>query len=832
MPAELPAWRVLVLCVGRSTEMIRPELIRHLQALGFAANTYDNAGYPADPARDTVAACIEAIDQHDIVLAVLDEQEGSEVRQENIEAGVRDYLRREGLLPASGSGVPPPTVVQLEILTAIARGKPTLPLINTRARDAVQEVLSLLRAGALEVIPKTPGVSSAEDLIAAEDWTGLAQAYEVPTGTLSSFRHLLFLHGLQDTRWAHYYTPGSLEDLREKATAALANVPLALVRSAFADASSRLDRTRPPVGTLSLGDLLRRRLILPPPYKLMSGDATTEELYSPADADGALRRWLLERRSVLMVGDPGLGKSTLTMLVHASLKDAAASVPPLGVLWGRWRDLNPPPGDWKSVVRTLLGRAHGRAPWPATLALPSLPWVLVLDGLDESPLPAPDAARRLADLSDHTTLLVSCRANDIARYQLSDGVGFDLQVRLTPWGHEQLARYADALTDGGFPLGAAAVRHVIAAQRRPTVIGYPLWLAMLVYLAEEGEEPELEQLDDYELVRRTMRAVGVRELKRQGGDTAGEQALFGALGSTAWLLQTRRHEGALALAEFERHLHLRDEEPVMRAVQSFLDVTDEAVRGFRHEVIHDYWLGQHIASALPGADGPRLLALVGSQRRALANDAVRATLALQDMTAQAVDTLRTRFDEIPDNPRTPFVKNQMLYFLGRLDDGPATQEFLARLSRSQETDFVRYSAAFTGAMIGAEGVEQEYYTRLREDPASDQLNRGYHLFYHGDIDVAEQDMPYYDDATVRPDRATVVLIERLKLTEPKHRRLRRIELLTLRRFIETRPPGLLEPAEVEPALAAVEAETNGDGQREADIRAEIAAIRQALSVKT
>jgi hypothetical protein len=830
MAAEFPAWRVLVLCVGRSTEAIRPELIRHLRALGFVANTYDNVGYPADPARDTVAACIEAIDQHDIVLAVLDEQEGSEVQQENIEAGVRDYLQQEGLLPTSGSSVPAPTVVQLEVLTAIARGKPTLPLIDARARDAVQEILNLLRTGALQVTPKASGVPSAEDLIAAEDWRGLAQAYEVPAGTLSSFRHLLFLHGLQDTRWAHYYTPGNLEDLREKATAALANVPLALVHSAFADASSQLDRARPPVGTLSLGDLLRRQLILPPPYKLMSGDTTTEDLYSPVDATGALRRWLLERRSVLVLGDPGLGKSTLTMLVHASLKDAS-SVPQLGVLWGRWRDLKPTAGDWENIVRTLLGRAHGRAPWPATLALPNLPWVLVLDGLDESPLPAPDTARSLADLSDHTTLLVSCRANDIARYQLGGANDFDRQVRLTPWEDEQLARYAGALTDAGYILGAAAVRHVIAAQRRPTVIGYPLWLAMLVYLAEEGEEPELKQLNDYELVRRTMRAVGVQELKRHGGDTADEHALFAALGSTAWLLQTRRHEGALALTELERHLHLRDE-PMMRAVQSFLDVADEAVRGFRHEVIHDYWLGQHIASALPGADGLRLLALLGSQRRALANDAIRATLALQDTTTQAVDTLRTRFDEIPNDPRTAFVKNQMLYFLGRLDDGSATQEFLARLSRSQETDFVRYSAAFTGAMIGADGVEQDYYTRLREDPASDQLNRGYHLFYHGDIDVAEQDMPSYDDATVRPDRATIVLIERLKLTEPKHRRLRRIELLTLRRFIETRPPGLLEPAEVEPALAAVEAETNGGSQREADIRAEIAAIRIALSIKT
>jgi len=825
MAADPPAWRVLLLSVGRSTENVRSELVSHLHGLGFQATSYDNTGYPADPGRDTVAACIEAIDQHDIVLAVLDEQEGSEVRPDRIDPKIREYLEREELLPAPGSGLAIPTIVQLEVLTALKRGKPTLRLISKSASDGAGALMNMLQAGELELMPRSSSPAApAQELIDAENWRALARFYEVPSGVLASFRHVLFLRDLQE-QWAWYYAPASLEDLRAKASEALSNAPLMLVRSAFAQVSARLNSIRPPVGALSLGDLLRRRLILPPPYRVMSG-ADSGEIYSPETASGALREWLTSRESVLLLGQPGLGKSTLAMLVHASLQEDAASVPQLGVLWGRWRDLGGEPSSVQGTLARLLGRAHDRGPWP--LVLPNLRWVLVLDGLDESPLPAGEASGMLSELSEHVTLLVSCRANDSARYRL-DAVSFQHQIRLTPWGSEQLERYARALTDANLTRGAAAVGRAIATRRRPSVIGYPLWLAMLVYLAEEDEEPALEQLDDYELVHRTMRSVGESELTRHRGNGYEFDALSEALGITAALLQDRRGARPVTLAELERRLALAAEGPVMLAVRSFLELSAETVRGFRHEVIHDYWLGEHIAGGLPGADGPRLLELLGTQRRVLANDAVRRSLARLDRGGEAAETLRGRLHEVPEDARSAFVKNQMLYFLGRLDDSPTTKEFLAGIARSDEPEFVRYSAAFTGAMIGAEGVERDYYRTLRENEDSDRLNRGYHLFYHGDVDLPEEEMPYYDDASVRPERAAAVLVERLGLSEPKNLRLRRIELFTLRRFIETRPAGAIDLHGVEGHLEGVEAERSGDAERDADIGAEIAGIRKAIA---
>ena len=158
--ADLPSWTVLILCVGRTTDVVRPELTNYLSELGFEAHVYDSMGYPADPSLDTVSACVEAIDQHDIVLALIDEEEGTEVNPKNLDPAIREYLVTNGLLPGPGSALPPPTVFQLEVLTAKARGKPTLALMTTAARDLHRQVIKMLSDGDIVVTRKEAERSS------------------------------------------------------------------------------------------------------------------------------------------------------------------------------------------------------------------------------------------------------------------------------------------------------------------------------------------------------------------------------------------------------------------------------------------------------------------------------------------------------------------------------------------------------------------------------------------------------------------------------------------------------------------------------------------------
>ena len=106
-------------------------------------------------------------------------------------------------------------------------------------------------------------------------------------------------------------------------------------------------------------------------------------------------------------------------------------------------------------------------------------------------------------------------------------------------------------------------------------------------------------------------------------------------------------------------------------------------------------------------------------------------------------------------PRTAFVKNQLVYLMGRIDDSAATRNFLRNVwSSPGETQFVRYSAAFAATMLGEMSIEQEYYELLNSSPTDDEINRAYHLYYYGDIDLSSPWIKSrFDDATTDIDFA-------------------------------------------------------------------------------
>lgn len=831
--SDLEKWRVLLLCAGRSTRESRPQLIEHLRTLGFDANVYSKEGYPTDPTVDNVSACVEAVGQHDVVIAVIDEEEGTEVNPGALEPTVREELLDMGLLPTPGSPVPPPTITQLEVGVALALGKPTFILMSEKASEAKSALERMLKKG--EVVPPRAKIASAKpvaDLLEAEEFEQLEVSYEMPSGDLASFRHLRFIRRLEMNEWVRTHGQAdTISELKKNAADALSQVPKALLEDGFRQIESLLESQRTPLGAPSIADLLDEGLIEAPPYRLRSGTGSGE-LWEPGSDSGLLIRWLLEGRSVLLLGNPGLGKSTAALLAYAGLEKAARKVPPRGILRGRWRDLDVADEDWSGTVRRLLGLTYGREPWPALLELPRLDWVIVLDGLDESPLSSAQATQTLRRLGEATTLLVTCRERDHGRYLEAEGSIFSIIAELEPWDEERLKTYAGALEKAGRGAAAEAVRGSMRLGHRPELISYPLWLSMLTYLSENEEHFQLEPFDDLSLLRRTMGAVAKVESRRHDQDDVPE--LEAAWRRIAWKLHIRRRDGngPLTEAELASEIGLAEDGPCFRAACSLLEVGDGMVSGFRHEVVHDYWLGEEIAARLPGAEADEVVELLRWQRSAIANDAVRQRLRRNGRALETAATLRDRFSEIPTGSQGEFVKNQMLYFLGRLDNPGRSRAFLADVWRSEEPEFVRYSAAFTGAMIGADGVEEEYYRHLQEDADSDALNRGYHMFYHGDIDLAETQMPYRDeDFSVPAGRSVEVLIERLQRSEAENKRLRRIELLTLRGFIETRgaPEGGLLKV-LDEALLAVEEEQN-EGKLKPSISEEISKIRKAAGLR-
>src|SRR5262249_41192215 len=240
--------------------------------------------------------------------------------------------------------------------------------------------------------PKTASPRDKDVLIADANWDQLFEDYEVPTGRIASDRHLLFIERLlkETPNYVTFFDPRDPDELCKMIRSRLARLPCVLVRQQAEAATREIGRARGPLTSRSLHDLLQMRLILEPPYRVDSGDPAAVALY---DVNGeetkALSTALLRDKDVLLLGDPGHGKSTAALLAFREL--AAAARPGIAghaPLFASLRGI-PSVDDGSTVnadgfLRLILSLPAGRAAWPKALDLPTERWLLVLDGADES----------------------------------------------------------------------------------------------------------------------------------------------------------------------------------------------------------------------------------------------------------------------------------------------------------------------------------------------------------------------------------------------------------------------------------------------------------------
>src|SRR5439155_15099860 len=130
------------------------------------------------------------------------------------------------------------------------------------------------------------------------------------------------------------------------------------------------------------------------------------------------------------------------------------------------------------------------------------------------------------------------------------------------------------------------------------------------------------------------------------------------------------------------------------ACRSLLDGRNGVISGFIHETFFEYWLAEFIILAMmdPHRASARLARALSFQRSVATNRLVRQGIFASRQPAEAAAALREAFWQADDEQI--FAKNQILYFLGRIDSSPATIRFLTAIwCNKAEHDFVRYSAA-------------------------------------------------------------------------------------------------------------------------------------------
>ena len=130
------------------------------------------------------------------------------------------------------------------------------------------------------------------------------------------------------------------------------------------------------------------------------------------------------------------------------------------------------------------------------------------------------------------------------------------------------------------------------------------------------------------------------------------------------------------------------------------------------------------------------------------------------------------------------IRNQACYYIGRINL-PKVTEHLREAYRIEHNPFVKLSISFGLIKKGQFDIEDELYLKLKSDSDWDSKNRGYHLVYYRDC--LPEDAPQYNDPQNVSWRNTFInLLRHIESSSSRHIAMKRVELLTLRRFIETR----------------------------------------------
>lgn len=814
-----PRWSVLMLVTGHGNEALRGVVERCLLDLGFDFRVYDAESYTADPTVHSHEACIEAVSANDIVVAFLDTSEGSSLQVDQISSRMREKLIALGVLPPIDSTRVVPTITHAEILIARALKKPTLLFVTEDVSSRIDQTLESITGGS-ELRSIAADAPDSKSLIEQKKWDVLFQHYHIPVGRVASERHLLFIERLrrEAPNWVTYFDPRQTDELCRKIKDRLAGVAGALIRRNADQGVQLLERQRGPLVSSSVRDLLRKNLILEPPYQLESGALSGPLVDVRGENPKGVASSLLEGRNVLLLGDPGHGKSTAALLCFRELVAASKSgVDGIAPLFVSLRGLSASDeggsgngsADW--LLRLTLSAPFGRALWPQALKLPQRRWALVLDGADESALSGSMLASLLGSLPDNTSVLLTCREADFDRMFRTSKSSFHIILRLLPWNESQVQQYATALRDSGSRRAAELVERQRANLALAGFISIPLWLSMLAYLAERDASrtrPPVHRVPggQYELLRICAAAVAGDEAGRRGMDPNNGEQLQRIWRKIAWqLLQSRRESRMLHLNRMRETTGLEAGTSLDTAALSVLEFFGDIVDGFFHEVFFDYWLAEHVAHKLMDSDSDarEIASILSLHRSYVTNKLLRQCISSRGQATQVATKLRQAYLEAAElGPRGVFARNQIVYLVARVDVTEATRSFVRSVWHSQEAEFVRYSAAFSSVILGDTTVEHEYYQKLEADPIADRQNRGYHLLYYGDVepDTVPEVVPS-DDGSSEAKRTLVALFQRLTRTEPRHRSLRRVELFTIRRFLET---GRSVPTEIPDPVGALE----------------------------
>lgn len=451
--------------------------------------------------------------------------------------------------------------------------------------------------------------------------------------------------------------------------------------------------------------------------------------------------------SILVLGEPGSGKSVASYALLHRIRQHSPAIA------ARVSDLRAALDSSTRSTDLAIALREARTREGA-------PPVLVVDGLDETLGEfdsSADLAELLRQLGDWFTMVVTCRRREFEDNLASavDGGSFESIYSIETWTlHGQFAEFVRRLVAAGL-LESERLFNVIAGSADlARMIVRPLYARMLTFLGREGlsavtdvSSLYAEYIDKLAMASdAALTAAGCR-LRSRSGDIWVDAAWHIFAGGLL-------HEDRFDFEPVTAFLVNRFAERATCLSRALSQVCDQwrsggRVRGrFVHYSFFEYLVSRYyvrqLSEALP-AGTPALTECLGvdpsPEIRHFVVDELRETQGpgLSDALAEAYLGMRAAS---PRTVRTRTTSNLIAYLLSRVArNGRAS---LRRLLDDEDDMFLQQSILWGLCHLGDNDALAVFVRKARASARWRAWNRGYVMYYYGDID-RQAEPPYVDE---------------------------------------------------------------------------------------
>ena len=576
-------------------------------------------------------------------------------------------------------------------------------------------------------------------------------------------------------------------------------------------------------------------------------DPLVSPLKHPVDEPILLSQWLNNNLNatsrVLMLSPAGTGKTTSLIGIQHDLADHflihANNLVPLF--------LEARENDWSGglsldqVLRLRLNLGSESDNGTLISIRDNLDFLVLLDALDEA---FPSAHREGRHLVSND-LLVDCphiatsREDFFHRHlEIEEFCGrYDEILELAPWQIDREVRtfldnYFQRLKGTDYEESMAE----ILSEFRRSVDEYdlpvsPLSATTFLFLWLYDHDALLQNpiTTFASLLDRFLHSWAIRECKAQACAFNDPHHLLRAYGEVAWLLfqeqcVTFGHIAATLETMFDMPAETLVDDRGINSMLRTVDVTDEAdltyVATFSHDVMYEYLLARRLVDALTSNNGSDeiLDSVVGHAVNHFARQILSAIeeskrhellLLLKDKYKAALEShlsviasLRRFFSKLFQNKRRNLERryqrilqrHTLCYFMTRIDS-----EFDGELCAELYSDVIQGPVGDHAMVMGTIGsgvlftrhldLETDYLNKVANGGLHDKCNRSYHRVYYGDDNYDSPDTFGRDDYSFGHDdwrRTRIAIVKRLSSHTQRAQTLRGLDLVTFRRFCETR----------------------------------------------